>query len=364
MIITTKSGERIKVTPYDCQSVLERNYTLNFLKGQRSVGKTFSWKKRATLRAYDNSNKKFVWLRRYKTELGAEFKENFFSDIIAAANDPDSDFTRHERKLFRNPRVLLKSDKIIVNDKIVGYYYPLAITSGKKSTPFPDCQDIYFDEYLLHRRSPYHYLPDEFTTFMEFFSTVARARPNTHAYLIGNNMSWVDPYSIALGMRPTHDRFTVYKNPINGQANILLEMYTDMAFAKALYQTAIGQIIQGTAYGDYAIENRALDDDGVFIAQKSKAAFFRFALRYNGQWLGFWLDQKQGYMYVNRQVDLTSNCCFSLTRDDHSLNTLLVTQRRSFYVFRELSSMYKYGAVRFADQQVKALAMDAFQYIL
>lgn len=364
MIITTKSGERIKVTPYSGQPLLERGYTINLIKGPRGPGKTFFYKKRGIMRGYADPNKKMIWLRRYKTELDAEFKEKFLKDIVEAANDPDSDFTNYERKLFRNPHIEFKHKQIFFNDKHIGYFMPLAVTSGKKSNPFPDCSDIYFDEYLLHRKSQYHYLPDEFTTFMEFYSTVARARPNVRAYLIGNNMSWVDPYSIALGMRPTKTRFTAYTNPANGKANVLLEVYNDPEYTAAMYKTAIGEIVQGTAYGDYAFDNTALDANGEFIAQKTKDAVFRFAIRYQGQWIGFWRDQKLGYMFVNRSVDLSSPCCYSLTRDDHTLNTYLVTQRRSVYNLRELAAMYKYGAVRFADEQVKAIALDIFEYLV
>lgn len=363
MIITLENGEQIHVSPYDGTPVLDRGCPLNLLKGQRGVGKTFFYKKRGITRGYKDG-KKFVWLRRYETEIDTKFRNDFLADIIKAANDPLSEFSDADRKLFHAPEYSLKNGDITFNGKHVGYYRALSKQAQNKSTSFHDVDDLYFDEYLIMPGSNLHYIPDEYSKFLELYSTIARTRPGFHAYLIGNNMSWADPYTLALRIKPTKDRFTKIKNPANNKTIALLEMYTDRQFADALYKTAFGQLVQGTQYGNYAIENESLTDNEDFIAQRSPTSYFRFALRYNGIYYGFWLDQQQGIMYVNTKCDHTSPNIYSLNRDDHTINTYLITHKRSIYVMRELATLYKTGNLYFDTVTTKAQVTDALALLL
>ena len=64
----------------DISNVLTYNAILNFIIGERGVGKSYSSKK-YVINHFLKTNKKFVYLRRYKTEL-KESVPKFFDDII------------------------------------------------------------------------------------------------------------------------------------------------------------------------------------------------------------------------------------------------------------------------------------------
>lgn len=337
---------------YNSRELTDRGYFMNFLKGTRGVGKTFHFKVKCVL-SFLQTGEQFIWLRRYKTELKQDFCNSWFSDVLAACNDPDADLTEKQKRILASTNVELKNGNILINHKLGGYYFALTQSLTKKSVAYPDVTRLIFDEYLIPRGSAYHYLQSEFIQFMELVSTIGRTRNNFHVFCIGNNLSWTDPYSIALGMRPTNKRFTPIKNPITGKANICMEMYYDPEFEKIMNDTAFGQIVMGTEYGDYAIKNISLDDNNDFIKPRSKDAELRFAIRYNGQYYGVWLDRKEGYIYFSRAYDKQSTHIYALTREDHTLNTYLVNNYRNCFMMKELRYMYANRAVYFEDYQVK-----------
>lgn len=348
---------------YDGTDLLNRALFLNFIKGERGNGKTFYFKRRA-IKRFITKKRQFIWLRRYKTEIDNAFRKSFLDDIIEASYNPDVVMSDSERKMWQTLKWKLSGNIITINDERAGYYYALSTTSGKKSTPYPKVDELIFDEYLLKPKTPYHYIPEEVTTFLEFVSTVCRLRDNFKAFCIGNNMSWSDPYSLYFGMKPTKQRFTKYRNPYNNIANVLMEITNCEAYRKRMYSTQFGQLVEGTQYGKYAIDNDSLTDNLDFIKPKSRNSYFRFAIRYNGMYIGFWLDQNEGRMYASRKYDKTSKRLYSLTREDHTLNTYLIVNRRNLFYLRELLLMFANGELYFEDFQVKNNCLEMLQYLI
>lgn len=354
---------------YSGKELFDRGYFLNFLKGPRGVGKTFLMKKRSTVRAVKKKSQ-FIWLRRYGTELDKDFRESFYRNIIKAANDPKAEMSEEDREELKDMHYQLEKNQIFASTKSyngkdpIGYYYALSKTQAKKSVDYPIVNDVIFDEYIIKAKSTLHYLPNEFTTFMEFISTVTRLSRGKHVYCIGNNISFTDPYSLAFNMRPTKQRFTVYTNPANGKKNVCQEMYRNPEFENAMYNTEFGQIVQGTLYGAYAVENEALEDNLDFVAKKPPNALWRLGIRYCGVYIGFYLDMNEGRLYASRNYDRTSNRLYSLTREDHTLNTFLISNRKNMFMLRELASMFQHGDLYFEDVQLKTICLEMLQYIL
>ena len=66
---------------YTYDKVLTYNAMLNFIIGERGVGKSYGIKKHV-LKKFKKKHKQFIYLRRYDTELRKSLKDNeFFKDI-------------------------------------------------------------------------------------------------------------------------------------------------------------------------------------------------------------------------------------------------------------------------------------------
>ena len=93
---------------YDYTKVLSYSAMLNFILGERGVGKSYGAKKIA-IKKYLKKNRKFIYLRRYDTELKKSLKDNeFFKDI---AIDPD----------FKDLKLYVKGDKFMLDNKVIGF---------------------------------------------------------------------------------------------------------------------------------------------------------------------------------------------------------------------------------------------------
>ena len=90
--------------------MLSYNAILNFIIGERGVGKTYGAKKHVVNR-FIKKGEQFVYLRRYKTELkdsvGSKMKPKFFNQIV-------DEFPDHE--------LSNSADTMYIDGKICGIY--------------------------------------------------------------------------------------------------------------------------------------------------------------------------------------------------------------------------------------------------
>ena len=110
---------------YTLQRVLSFNALINFIIGERGVGKSFSSKKHVINR-FIKKGEEFVYLRRYKTELKSSVPK-FFDDII-------------DKKVFPEASFKVKNNNFYINDKIAGYALPLSTANILKSTSLIVCE--------------------------------------------------------------------------------------------------------------------------------------------------------------------------------------------------------------------------------
>jgi hypothetical protein len=324
---------------YDKSALLSYNKILNFVIGNRGSGKTYGFKKWAIKDFLKNGNQ-FIYLRRYKQE----FKKirQFFADI------------KHE---FPNDSIEVKGMEAYINDKLFGYFIPLSTSSKEKSTSYEKVNKIIYDEFLIDKGA-YRPLTNEVDIYLEFFETVARMRDNVRGIFIGNAISIVNPYFLHWNIRPDLDkRFTV-------SDNIVIELHRDEVFIQEKQKTKFGQLIMGTTYGDYAINNQFLRDNDTFIAPKTNKADFMLAMKYKSVMYGYWVDYDEGLIYVNRQYDPSSYNLYSVTKDDHDLNLLLIKSLKDCKPVMRIVYAFQNGLLRFEDMQVKKQFYEYIHFFL
>lgn len=323
---------------YNFHDLLSHNALFNFVIGNRGAGKTYGFKKWA-IKTFLKSGAQFIYLRRYKTEFD-DFK-NFFNDI--AHEFPDVEFE-------------VKGKLLYINGSLAGYGVALSTALTKKSVSYHLVDKIGFDEFVIDK-GHIHYLKNEVNMFLEFYETVARMRDNVRVTFLSNAVSVVNPYFIYWNIKPkSHKRFTKY-------GHILIEFVKNQDFIEAKYKTRFGQIIRGTKYGDYAVENEFLTDNNNFVEKKTGNARFEFTIFYNGHTYGFWTDYKQGLCFVSNDYDPSSTLQFAITDDEHKPNLMLIKSANRSHLLSGAVRAYEGGWLRFEDMQIKNQTIEMFQML-
>lgn len=318
---------------YSYNKVLSYHAMLNFICGERGVGKSYGIKK-YVLNKFKKTGKQFIYLRRYDTELKKSLKDDeFFKDI---GNDPK----------FQNDTFYVRGEKFYMNDNICGYAIPLSKASIYKSVPFPNVDIIIYDEFLIDNNT-YHFIPEEPEKLLDFIETVGRLR-DIQVFLLGNSITMVNPYfdyfNISL---PYNTDIKTFKNGL-----ILINYIKNEAYRKVKKESKFGTLIDGTKYGDYAIDNKFLKDNNNFIKKKNPKSKFFFNIIINNHKYGIWMDYNSNEMYVSKHFNESHPLTLSFNYKDHTENTIMLKSRSVF--FQNLVRHYEQASLYFDNVQIKS----------
>ena len=331
---------------YDINNLLSYNALLSFVIGERGVGKSYSAKKFVAKR-FINKGKQFVYIRRYKTELKQAMVKKgvpiFWQQI-----SNDEDLKDHK---FNNDNELM-----YIDDKVAGFSMPLSIANILKSSTYDNVDTIIFDEFIIDKGT-YHYLQDEVVAFLEVIETVARLR-DIRVLFLGNAISITNPYFTYFDLTlPYNSQFKVAKRDKNGVPLIVINYIKNEAYRKVKKESRFGQLIEGTEYGKYAIDNEFLRDSKSFIKKKTNNCKFYFILCINNKNYGVWVDYKECLMFISNDYDPNCPVKFSINPDDHNENTLLIRCRTSPF-FKNIIEYYRLAKLCFENQQIKNTIMQ------
>lgn len=316
---------------YSYNKVKSYNAMLNFIIGERGVGKTYG----SICNVIDrflNKDKQFVYLRRYKTELKTSVP-NFFD---AVKNDAK----------YQDVKFHVKNGKFYINDMLAGYSIALSTANILKSTTYDSVDTIIFDEFIIDKGN-YHYLSNEVEKTLDLIETVGRMR-DIKVYFLGNAISVTNPYFTYF------DLTLPYKNDIKTFKNglILVNYIKNEEYRKTKKETKFGKLIEGTEYSKYAIDNEFLRDNYSFIKKKSKTSKFYYILKFNHQNYGVWIDYANFKIYISKNYD--SNCPIQFTVNylDHEEGTILLRIKSTPFL-KALFDYYRNGDLYFESVKIK-----------
>lgn len=297
----------------------------------RGGGKTFNMT-RWTIDDFKKTGSQCAWVRRYQTEIDEMIQNGKFFDAV--------------REYYPSDELKIDGNIGYINGEAAIYFIALSTSRQLKSNNYPFVNKIIFDEFIIDK-GRITYLKNEVEVFLDLYETIARTRDNVRAVLLANSITIVNPYFLFFNVKPdTSKRFTV-----SGQ--VCIELFTDADFVDAKKKSRFGQLVNGTRYGSYAIDNQWLLDNETFIEPKTPRAEFMLSLKYNGIVYGFWVDYKVGLIFVNRQYDPSSYSQYCLQKDDHDPNLLLIKSLASCKPMQRILYAFRYGLIRFEDMSVK-----------
>ena len=327
---------------YDLTKILSYNAFLNFLIGERGVGKTYSTSKFVT-KQFIKKGEEFCYIRRYKTELKKSVSK-FFEPLIS-----NNEFEGHS--------LITKGDKFYIDDKVAGYSMTLSTAQDLKSTNFSNVKYIIFDEFIIEEGQK-HYLRNEVENFLGLVETIARMR-DVKIFLLANAVTIANPYFIFFDISlPYNTDIKTYKDGL-----ILVQYMYNEEYRKAKKESKLGRLTEGTEFSKYAIENNFRLDNKDFIEHKSGTSRFCFAIKYRDQIYGVWFDYNVGKIFVSNDYNENGQI-FACTLDDHTPNTMMINAMKSYSAWKTFLQNYKLGNVYYESIKIKQNIKDLIKLYL
>lgn len=330
---------------YNPNPILSRNSLFNFVLGARGVGKTYGFKKYCIEQAI-NKGKQFVYLRRYKTELGNKKLATFFNDL----NEKDCPY---------KDKCKVSKGIFYYGDKVIGYALPLSTYISNKSVVLNEVYNIIFDEFIIDKGS-YHYLPNEVETFLEFYFTIARFDSNANmrnvrVFFLANAMSSTNPYFVYWNVKVKPGEFGIQK--INDQ--ILVEINSNEAYTEAIKETNAFKVIEGTRYANYAFSSTFLRDNYNLVTEKPDKMKYYFTLYYEtDKALGIYWNPITGMLYVTDKPNYEYPIKFSVSIEAHQMNVLYIKKLKSIPIVSYFINSFNMGNVTFNSLKTKEICLN------
>lgn len=328
---------------WDIRKTLSYNCLFNFIISLRGGGKTYGTLKYCVDKYLKEKKQgrlwQFVYVRRQENEL----KKLTISRGGRLFNDIRKEFPGHILKA--------ESNVLYCDGDECGYAIQLSNAFTQKSDPHPNVQMIIFDEFIAVKQSSY--LNDEVTKFLELYESIARPgtdHPIVRVFFLGNAVTQMNPYFDYFRLeRPYAGEFKRF-----GSTNDILVQDVDVPeLQEDKHRSRFGQLIQGTEYASYSIDNEWLEDNTDFIQKKTKDCEYRMSIRYNNQWIGIWFDTIDWIYYISMDVDLQNPNKYSATTQDHKPNVMLIKNAKRMASFKHLIDSYNMGAIRYESIKLK-----------
>lgn len=338
---------------YDGYQTLTYNALFNFIIGNRGGGKTY-WSKRWAINDFIKNGNQFIYVRRYKTELRTA--KTFFNDI-------SQEFPGHDFEV--------KGNYLMVDGKRAGEVMALSTSKIMKSNSYPLVNKIIFDEFIIDK-GVYKYLPNEVEYFLDLYETISRLR-DVKVFFLANAITQTNPYFIYFDVELPYEkkvqtfynngsgRFTKKKN--KPYPDVLIQLVRSDDFIAEKKKQRFGQLIAGTQYSDYAIENEFLRDSQTFIEKKAERCRYLYSITYAGFTFGVWHDFKNGILYLSFDTEKENRINYAFTTDDHKLNTMLVSTIRTSGYLKQLFDGFKMGFLRFESMDIKNIFHDLLKEV-
>lgn len=276
-----------------------------------------------------------MWIRRFDDDL-PDVETSFLKDV-------------HKEGYFLDNTFSLKNHVLYMDGQPKVHFVGLSLEHKKKSVSYPDVDMMVFDEFIEMRKRR-AYLPNEPELLLDLMETVNRlriGRKEVQCFCLANKISFNNPHFLYWNIKEFPQRFQRYKNGL-----IVVENYNNAEFLNAKKNSRFGQLIEGTQYGDYAIDNKNLRDTTTFIAPKPDNSKCLCNIRIEDRIIGVWASQGLIYCSFANQPNKGTYARKSECREDEFPILKSMNPYRLLSQKRDLSRLY------FDEQMVKMLIYE------
>lgn len=226
---------------FDPNAVLEQDFLLNFVVSERGSGKTFSTLKHC-VEKFLETGEQFVYLRRSEIE-----RDNSITTLLSQLQDAG---------FFLDNVFRVKEDYITCDGKIICRCLAISTAYKHKSVSFHKVKTVIFDEFIDENN---RYLKEEAIKFLSLMESIGRMR-EFQIICLGNKSTDYNPYYLYFNIKSSGSKFTRFRS-----RSIMIHEFKSGEYRAAKLNTKFGQLIAGTTYGNFMLNNEAIKDDYTFI---------------------------------------------------------------------------------------------------
>jgi len=373
---------------YTANSMLRYNPLWAFILGERSVGKSFEFKKRSI----NTPNTIWIYLRR--TDILRRDPKNwksYLSDLLKEeVIDLDAEYKVNSEGLWVDgiQKVIFSAlstdsgahsmnylpdtmDKIKQNEKVNDSNPYSKKVKGRKvdedaqqskimeeeqriEKAISEIKDEYDKPVDIKKKIVYEeiieptgkYIKNEVEQLFEFYVTVDRYT-NTQLFGIANLMTSYNPYFEYFGIRPFTEEFKWFKNKTLLVQNVKLAGMEQFVKSQRFYN-----LVDGTDYGDYLTNNTPWQDDNFGICNRPPKAKLRYNVRMHNELFGIW--EYDSTIYISKKHNpeyLTFSGLKSIQDTD-------VPIRKGEGVHKLLNTASELGALKFESIPLREIAYE------
>lgn len=321
----------------------------------RSAGKTTDFSSRE-VRRFIKQDKKFMLLYRFNYELD-NCADKFFKDINGLFF-PDYTMVsvKRARGIYHDLHLLKNGDDAA---KHCGYAVALnnADQLKKMSHLFSDTDSMMFDEFQSETN---HYCSDEVEKLISIHTSVARGQGESvryvPVYLIGNPVTILNPYYVALGISERLDEKTRF---IRGHGWVMEQGYNEEV-AQAQTLSGFNRAFNKSKYVAYSAQGVYLNDVKSFVEKPEGRSHYLATLRYEGRDYAIRSYPDLGILYCDNRPDNSYKTKLSVTTEDHNINYVMLKSNELFIA--QLRWYFDKGCFRFKDLRCKNAILKALSY--
>lgn len=228
---------------FELDFVRQDDFFLNFCTSKRGAGKSFGSIKDCVQRFLDYGEH-FVYLRRSQTELDLALPSIFQPLSVEG--------------YFSDKLLTVKNECFYCDGQIMGRGIAISTAYKLKSVSFPKVKTILFDEFISESNS---YLKDEVTKFLSVIETIGRMR-DINIFCLANKSTIYNPYYVYFDVKPASS--TTPKTRFRSKS-IMIYQFISEEYKNKKLNTKFGKLISGTTYGDFMLNDEAIQDNYDFV---------------------------------------------------------------------------------------------------
>lgn len=331
-VIEERNAYETEAGYLNVERLIEETKMFAFVVGARNIGKTYGFLKRTiekslavflednplnTVEELENissraySKYQFFFLRRYKTLIKEAsvglILEDFYSDFMKKIGKEIHEqfecYVDYEGNAEGVRRIYFifedKEDSKYKKKILIGHLSAVSAAEAIRKTGYPYVKIIIFDEF--QSKKVWDYIQDEPRELLDIYESIARERVQTgdcKMFALGNSGTIMNPYFAFFG----YNEFTEIKTDKRNGTAIFYHLPNRANNKKS---GMFRDLIMGTAYGDYSINNEFNDFELYNVIKLSEAKEPRqckYTIILNRVTLGIWKDGEQ-HLILSRLVD-------------------------------------------------------------
>lgn len=322
---------------FDLSEVQKEKMFLNFIVSARGAGKTYS-SLRDLVQAFIDNEEQFIYIRRTQSELDLCLP-SLFGALI---NDGH----------FEDHTIMVKGENFYLDNKLMGRGIALSTAYKFKSVAFPKVKSLLFDEFISESKS---YLKDECYKFLSLIETIGRMR-EIEVYCLANQDTIFNPYYVYFGVKPAGK--DIVKTRFRSKS-ILIYQFNSSEYVEAKKKTRFGQLIKGTQYGGFMLDNEAIKDDYSFIEDLKgvkKTPFVNITINGSDLTAYDYEHDNRNYVFIMARAPVENIPSFNLDKQLREERTIDNVRRNPY--LRRIKMYFDRGFIRFKDVPTKTLISE------